>query len=125
MVTNNVDRTVALKSLQVQLRKTKEELQEKRFIKKENDEKINQLKKRVESINLDINSLSEVEVVVSEHALLRYFERVMGYNLDEIKDKILNDEIKEQMELLGKNGTFPNKEGFKLKVKKGVVVTII
>lgn len=125
MVTNNADRTVTLKSLQVQLRKTKEELQEKTSIKKENDEKIVQLKKRVENINTEIKSLSESEVVVSEHALLRYFERVMGYNLDEIKDKILNDEIREQMELLGKNGTFPNNEGFKLKVKKGVVVTII
>lgn len=66
---------------------------------------------------------SQKDPIVSEHALLRYFERVAEFDLDAVKDAILTDEVKALIAKLG-NGTYPV-NGFKIKVKNKVVVTII
>ena len=46
------------------------------------------------------------KVIVSEHAMLRYIERVLGIDLKEIENRILTDEIKEQLKQL-EVGDFP------------------
>lgn len=63
------------------------------------------------------------ELIVSEHAILRYIERVVGINLDEVVQKIVSDDDKTIIASLG-NCTYA-KADFKLKVKDGVVVTIL
>ncbi len=63
------------------------------------------------------------KLIVSEHAMLRYIERVMGVNLEEIKQEILNDEVSNNIKKLG-NGTYPVEE-YKIVVKDGVVVTVL
>lgn len=64
-------------------------------------------------------------MIVSEHAIIRYIERVLGISIDEISQKILGNEIEKQIETLG-NGTYPiNDNEFKIVVKDNVVVTII
>ncbi len=60
---------------------------------------------------------------VSEHALLRYLERVKGIDIKTCEQEILNKKVLEMIETLGGNGSFPN-ENFKLVMKDNVVVTI-
>ena len=61
---------------------------------------------------------------VSEHAILRYFERVKGYDLSEIEDEILSKDVIELVEKLGGNGGYPNKN-FKVMMKNYTVTTVI
>ena len=62
------------------------------------------------------------EPMVTEHALLRYFERVLGYDLEEIRGMILNDTTRAYIEQFG-SGKIPGK-GFRIVVKDRAVVTV-
>ena len=62
------------------------------------------------------------EPVVTEHALLRYFERVYKVDLEEIKNEILSDDVKAFINKF-QSGKIPAK-GCRLIVKDRVVVTI-
>jgi septation ring formation regulator EzrA len=70
-----------------------------------------------------IKTLQNKEVIVSEHALLRYIERVMGVDLEEIKNQVLGPET---LALIGKlgNGKYPIGNGVRAVVKNNTVVTI-
>lgn len=62
-------------------------------------------------------------VVVTEHAIVRYFERVLGYDISEIKSHIVPQKTADQIKVC-KTGLFPV-NNFKLRVKKGTVVTLV
>lgn len=65
------------------------------------------------------------EILVSEHAILRYFERVEGMDIEEIAKRILPDKLAEMIEVLG-NGHYPSESGaFKVVVKNRTVVTVL
>ena len=71
--------------------------------------------------------LGKETIVVSDHALMRYCERVLGINMDEVKEKILTESA---MGLIDKlkagDGQYPVKEGdFVIRLKNKTVVTII
>ncbi len=81
---------------------------------------INSLNQRIEKIYR-----TNENAAVSDHAIVRYFERVMGVDLEEVTDKILPPEMEESVEILG-SGHFPVNDGeFKIVVKNGVVVTVL
>lgn len=61
-------------------------------------------------------------ISISEHAIVRYFERVLGYDLDEIRKTILPDSTLKLAEKLG-SGTFPAND-FKIKIVDGMVITL-
>lgn len=61
---------------------------------------------------------------ISEHALVRYFERVKGYNIAEIEKEILSEDIIKLINTLGGNGQYPNK-GFSIVMKNNTVITIV
>ena len=63
------------------------------------------------------------KVIVSEHAMLRYIERVLGIDLKEIENRILTDEIKEQYKIVGSRRFSINDE-FRTLIRDNVVVTI-
>jgi len=63
------------------------------------------------------------ELVVSEHAILRYLERVKGVDIEAVKKEILPDTVREQNRLLG-NGSFPAGT-HRCKIRDGVVITIL
>lgn len=67
--------------------------------------------------------LSQREPIVSEHAQLRYLERVRGVNLQEVSAQVLPQEIIAVVKQLG-DGTYPAGT-HKVKVRGGVVVTIL
>lgn len=63
--------------------------------------------------------------VVSDHAIVRYVERVLGHNIEEIRDSILSQEVKDMVDVLGGSGHYPNSSGFKVVMKGYTVTTII
>ena len=62
------------------------------------------------------------KIDVSDHAIVRYFERVLGYNIKEIKKKILPDPFKTVVNKFG-NGKYPIGSHHVI-VEGGRVVTI-
>ena len=68
---------------------------------------------------------SDREISVSEHAIIRYLERVKGVDIEILKNEILTDQIKNLIETLGGNGTYPSDKGFKALVKDFTITTII
>lgn len=73
---------------------------------------------RIDSLKVE----AALEPYVTEHAIFRYFDRVLGFDIDDIKDKIMDEPTKKLIATM-KSGKFP-REGFKIVVKNGAVVTI-
>jgi DNA repair ATPase RecN len=68
---------------------------------------------------------SQRDFIVSEHAIIRYIERVMGIDLDTLKEEILPEVVMAQARILG-NGVYPASCGkHRVKIRDGVVVTVL
>lgn len=67
------------------------------------------------------------EIVILDHAIVRYLERVAGMNIENIKNHILpvDDPIRDAIQTLGRSGTFPVGRTHSVVLKKGAVVTIL
>lgn len=63
------------------------------------------------------------EPIISEHALLRYIQRIEGRDMTTVIAKILTPETINRIKILG-DGEYPV-EDFKVVVKNNVIVTII
>lgn len=56
---------------------------------------------------------------------MRYIERVLGIPIEEIENKILTEQLKEQYECLG-NGTYSVNGGeFKVAIKNNTVLSVL
>lgn len=82
------------------------------------------LKKQQVSRAQEAYAKQNVSPRVSEHAMLRYFERKLGFDLKEIEKKILTPEVIKYMEEFG-DGQFPNGDDTLLVVKSKTVTTIL
>lgn len=122
--------THTLKQFQTQLKKLESELEsvqlEMKVKQKEFELKrkvINDLKTRIEQMKI------KSDVIISEHALLRYFERVLGYNLEDIKSNLISSKTRDLILMLGNNGEYPNEDSygnkFKIILKNNVITTIL
>jgi len=80
--------------------------------------KIEKLQKQIEKLKSEKGK----DIIISEHAILRYIERVIGINISEIEEKILPMNRRENIQQFG-DCTIKN-EDYKLIIKGGVVVTI-
>lgn len=87
------------------------------------DREIAQATKRLTEIEKSINGKTGNQVVVSEHAMLRYIERVLGIDLEELQQKILPPGNADAISSLG-DGTYPIGE-HRIKVKSGTIVTVL
>jgi hypothetical protein len=63
------------------------------------------------------------ELRVSDHAIVRYFERVLGVDMDQVRNKIATNELKRVHKQLG-DGKLPMKD-FTAVIKNGVVLTVL
>jgi len=86
-------------------------------------DKANNLKKRYESALVNIRT-SQEGLIVSEHAQLRYLERVYKLDLDKIQSEILTPTLLSKVEEFG-NGTYRSKDEYGVRVVDGVVVTVL
>ncbi|TQV82837.1 hypothetical protein [Aliikangiella coralliicola] len=78
----------------------------------------------VREIKEDIKSLEKSMVGITDHAVLRYLERVKGLDVAEIKKQILDENMEMIIEKMG-NGKYPVCNGVKAVVKDKTVVTVI
>jgi len=98
---------------------------------------INQLLRNIKDIDSSIESIKASasennSIVVTEHAMLRYLERVKGIDLEKIKLEIVTSEVLEQIKTLGA-GTYPvkgkyfnlDKQTFRIRVRDNAVVTVL
>jgi hypothetical protein len=79
---------------------------------------------RVDSIKSQIREIEDAakEPIVTEHALLRYIERFMNVNLEEVRKAILTEQAVKLIKFT-KTGKVTT-DGRRLVVKNGTVVTV-
>ncbi len=64
------------------------------------------------------------ELIVSEHAILRYMERVLKLDIAAFANSILTDEVRKEHKLIG-NGTYSvNNSEYQLVIRNNVVVSV-
>lgn len=112
-----------LKALQVRLTKARAEEGVKKEIMQSASRDYENAKKLVASLEVEVAKNTAKDPVVSEHALLRYIERIYGIDLKEIEDQILTPCNIKAIKTLG-NGKYPLQSGGKAVVKGGTVVSI-
>lgn len=116
--------TTKLKGLQTQIKKLESEIS---LIKGDISTKQRELNikiKRLIELNIELHKLQEnKEIIVSEHAIIRYLERCRGLNIGEVIEEIKNDTIMDLYEKLGGSGVYPC-DTFKAVVKNNTIVTI-
>lgn len=111
-----------LKRLQTARKELLDEMEQVRCKAAIANQEVSRLKENLEEVDSKIARLKS-NPIVSEHAVLRYVERAMEIDIDEIKRRILSDETKQRIQELG-SGKFPIGDGLRAVVKGNVVVTV-
>lgn len=113
-----------LKGLQTQLSKSKADLDvllmELEHVRVRVDAATkhkNELERRIATLQQEA-----ADPIVTEHAMLRWLERVEGVSLDELKAKILDDATIKAIKFAGSGKV--SKAGHKIVFKNNVVVTV-
>ena len=118
--------TAELKNLQTRLQRAEADLRQASDEARVAQERESALRRQRDEIMRQIKAIEDaavtVEPVITEHALLRYIERVMGVDLAAIKEEMLGGRMREMITTL-KTGSFPGGD-YKLVVKNGVVITV-
>ncbi len=82
--------------------------------------------KAIDKLKSEIAKLDNNDTIkVSEHAIVRYFERVKGYDIRQIEKEILSQRVLDLIEKLGGNGHYPNEAGFSVVLRNNTVATIM
>lgn len=123
-MSRTIDKT-KLKGLQSQISKLKSDIDLDRAQLSTIQKGINSKLARVKELEKEFKKLGQNnELIVSEHAILRYLERVKELDLEEVTNSILNEKAMELYEKLGNSsGKYPA-DGFNLVIKDNVVITI-
>jgi len=115
---------VTLKSLYSRLEKEKAELG---VLEKQRCEIVETIKKHsrnVNSLKAQIADMTKDKLVLSEHAKLRFLERVELIDVNDIENKVITDELIRMWKVLG-NAEFPIGIGeHTCTIKNGVITTI-
>lgn len=66
-------------------------------------------------------------IYVSDHAIVRYLERVLGIDIEQLKDQIISDELLRHVEKFGTTGAFPvnGENPYLVILDKKQIVTIL
>jgi len=116
---------VKIKNLQVMITKVKLEIDDlkaqQRLIGESMNKKLSQLQKYEE----ELSSIKEgsKEIIISEHAILRYLERVYKLDTNKLYEEILTEELKCNYSKLG-NGSY-SIDSCMVKIVDNVVVTVL
>lgn len=71
-----------------------------------------------------LNDLS-IEIRVTDHAILRYLERVKGVDLEKVRKELMPYDVEKQIKMIGFSGIYPVDKSHKLRVKDRTVVTVL
>lgn len=113
---------------QLQTRKYKLEIEVKELEREasESQKACSKARNKLDNIKKEISLLKEKEVIVTEHAVIRYLERVMGLDIDQVKKEILTTNLKCQLAMLNNgNGKYPIGNGCKAVIKDNTVVSVV
>jgi len=121
------------RELSAELKALESREKEQLALQRQADSRVNEARKaaRAEAARLagireqlaTLKRRSASELIVTEHAMLRYLQRVRGVDLTEVAAAIFPSKVRDQVAELG-DGLYPV-DGFKVRVKGGVVVTVI
>ena len=93
---------------------------------KDLNQKNKELNDKKKQLNLILKNIKDIEnnndVVISEHAILRYLERVKGFNLEDIKNEMLDVTTKDTLKVLPVNKI--KCDGYNLIIKNNVITTV-
>jgi hypothetical protein len=112
-----------LKTLQRQKEESRRSMAESSQKIKEAKEELARHERAAKETERKIEALKQREPIISEHALLRYFERVENRDLDTIRAWLLPPDVKERLDSFP-SGTFQIGHGYKVVIKDRVVVTV-
>lgn len=89
------------------------------------DKKIYFVSRKIEEFESKLKSLAAtaMEPIISDHAILRYLERVKKVDIEGVKKEILNDDLKKLIQTLD-SGKFPS-HGFTAVVRDKTIITIV
>jgi len=87
-------------------------------------DKYRKAKEQLKDLCAEVSRALEGEASVSEHAIIRYLERVNGLNLDTIREAILSPAMKKAIDSMG-SGKYPIGNGCRAVVKGKTVVSVI
>ena len=123
---NRTKNSSTLKQLKTQLTKKQGELDGIKIDMVTRQKEYESKKRIIDELQIKITRLEKpTKPEVSEHAILRYVERVLNVDIEHIKKEILSEEVLDMVTELGGNGGYPNKIGYKVVMKDNVVVTIV
>lgn len=113
-----------IKSIQVQITKFQEEIKNYNLQLQDIQLDIATKQQQIKNYQCELKKLkSSKEIIISEHAILRYIERVMKIDMEKLNHEIMSKELQSSIKNLG-NGTYPHKNHL-LKIVDNVVVTIM
>lgn len=112
----------ALKGYQTKLNNLNKDLDKLKKESSVTNSKIVKKRRDIADVVSRINTLHNGRVVISEHAIIRYLERVQGINIEAIKDMMLDDKTRGSINVLT-SGSFPI-QGGSLIVVNNVVTTV-
>lgn len=109
-----------LKSLESRLAKLKAEKEQADKDYAAAAGKQSNLAAQIQTLRQQIETLkaAKQELIVTEHAIIRFMERAMGLDLGQIKEQILVASVKSA------NGKYPITNGLRAVVRDGSVVTV-
>jgi hypothetical protein len=85
----------------------------------------NQKLQAIDKLKFEMAKLNNSEKLkVSEHAIVRYFERVKGFDIEQVEKEILSEKVLILVDKLGGNGSYPN-DGFSVVMKNYTVTTVV
>ena len=112
-----------LKRMQTRRRQIISSLKEIRATQGDLQKKQNKLTEELEELNIKIGAQGNEEPVISEHAILRYMERVLNMDIERIKAMIVDSNTAALIKNL-KTAKIPVGDGIRLVVKDNVVVSV-
>lgn len=122
----------AVNQLNKELRNLEKEIESLQEKNRKKLEECSKLQKEVsnkihlrDSIQIKISQIKNknVDLKVSDHAILRYLERIQGVDVQSVRDKLLTPKLKEFVATVGGNGTFPI-EGGKVVIRDNTIITV-
>ncbi len=92
----------------------------------ERNKRAAELRLRLRDVDKEISDIrkSQEDIVVTDHAFLRYLERAMGIEVDELKEQMVPDNVEITMKRMG-SGKYPLGNGLHAVVKGNTIVTVV
>ena len=124
MTKSAIKNSQSLKQLSSRKVKLEVDIGELQIDKKEISNKLAKALARLAALEIEIDNIVNTEPMVTEHALIRFLERVMQVDLDLVRNKILTKRLLSQIMALG-SGKYEIQGGHFAIVKGKSVISII